>query len=220
MEVVLSKQIKIILTSLSALLIFVMFYWMLTNPQKEKIVYVNSNYELDIVKADLETYGSSKMFLDIAIPEIKSTSEKYKIPIGLLHAIFRVESDYRFNITHADVVVPVKGKSAKTNAVGLGGILWVYWGESLRSEKIAEVEQDLFLPNVSIRATGYILRYLIDSEIKAGGKNSYNILSNVVRRYYGAYSSLYMSKMQNYTSDLWMKRIGMELMNYEKEHKK
>lgn len=190
------------------------------NRSAEKIVYVNSNYELDIVKADLETYGSSKMFLDIAIPEIKATSEKYKIPIGLLHAIFRVESDYRFNITHADVVVSVKGKSEKTNAVGLGGILWVYWGDSLRSQKIAEVEQDLFLPNVSIRATGYILRYLIDSEIKAGGKNSYNILSNVVKRYYGAYNEAYVDRMRQYTSDLWMKRIGMELMNYEKEHKK
>lgn len=212
------KTIGVIL--LSILVVCIGVYFIYVNRAQEKIVYVNSNYELDIVKADLETYGSSKMFLDIAIPEIKVTSEKYKIPIGLLHAIFRVESDYRFNITHADVVVPVKGKSARTNAVGLGGILWVYWGESLRAEKIAEVEQDLFLPNVSIRATGYILRYLIDSEIKAGGKNSYNILSNVVKRYYGAYSESYTMKMKSYTSDLWMKRIGMELMNYEKEHKK
>ena len=184
---------------------------------KEKTVYVNSNYELDIIRADLNTYGSSKMFLDIVIPEIKETSEKYRIPIGLLHAIFRVESDYRFNITHDKVVVTVKGNNVATNAVGLGGILWVYWGDSLRANKIAEVEQDLFLPNVSIRATGYILRVLINSEIKAGGKNSYNILANVVKRYYGAYNDQYVERMKNYTSDLWMKRIGMELMNFNKK---
>jgi hypothetical protein len=183
---------------------------------KEKTVYVNSNYELDIIRADLNTYGSSKMFLDIVIPEIKEASEKYRIPIGLLHAIFRVESDYRFNITHDKVVVTVKGNNVATNAVGLGGILWVYWSDSLRANKIAEVEQDLFLPNVSIRATGYILRVLIDSEIKAGGKNSHNILANVVKRYYGAYNDQYVERMKNYTSDLWMKRIGMELMNFNK----
>jgi hypothetical protein len=204
---------------LFVVILAIIFWEVFEKSDEEKTIYVNSNYELDIIRADLNTYGSSKMFLDIVIPEIKETSEKYRIPIGLLHAIFRVESDYRFNITHDKVVVPVKGNNVATNGVGLGGILWVYWGDSLRANKIAEVEQDLFLPNVSIRATGYILRVLINSEIKAGGKNSHNILANVVKRYYGAYNDQYVERMKNYTSDLWMKRIGMELMNFNKKER-
>ncbi len=166
-------------------------------------------FELDLVKEDLNTYGSvSSKLQTIIVNKIGEVSEKYNLPIGLLHGIFRVESEYRFYITHPTVKVSVHNRTIETNALGLGGILWCYWGDSLRSHGIAESETDLYLPEVNIEAAAYILRYLVDDELKEG--NSY-ILPRVITRYYGVYSSLYLTKMQSITSDLWMKRIEKEL---------
>lgn len=172
----------------------------------------NRYYELKIVRDDLITYGRSERVSKIITETIEEVTEEYSLPIGLLHAIFRVESDYKFNITHPTVTVSVHGKNVTTNAIGLGGIVWVYWGDSLRSKGIADTELDLYLPDVNIRASGYILRYLIDDEMKRKELIEENILDNVIKRYYGAYSPIYLSKMEKVTSDLWMKRIAKDLI--------
>lgn len=172
----------------------------------------NRHYELEIVRDDLITYGRSEKVSKIITDTIEEVTKDYDLPIGLLHAIFRVESDYKFNITHPTVTVPVHGRGVTTNAAGLGGIVWVYWGDSLRSKGIAETELDLYLPDVNVRASGYVLRYLIDDEMKRKNLSEINILDNVIKRYYGAYSPLYLSKMERVTSDLWMKRIAKELI--------
>ena len=172
----------------------------------------NKYYELGIVRDDLITYGRSKRVSKLITETIEEVTEEYNLPIGLLHAIFRVESEYKFNITHPTVNVSVKGNNVSTNAIGLGGVLWVYWGDSLRSKGIAETELDLYLPDVNVRASGYVLRYLIDDEIKRKELSEINILDNVIKRYYGAYSPLYLSKMERVTSDLWMKRIAKDLI--------
>jgi len=172
----------------------------------------DSPYELRLVNDDLLTYGHSAHIRKIILEAIEQTSKEYKLPIGLMHAIFRVESDYRFMITHPTVNVVAKGKSITTNAVGLGGVMWVFWGDSLKAHKIAETEMDLYLPDVSIKASGYILRYLINDEMSKHSQSEYTILDNVIRRYYGAYSDTYLNKMERVTSDLWMKRIAKEII--------
>lgn len=180
--------------------------------QIKQVEIDDTPYELELVREDLQTYGYSTHVSNIIIDEIEKTSKIYKLPIGLMHAIFRVESDYKFNITHPTVTVPVHGKTITTNAIGLGGILWCYWGDSLKVKGIAENEIDLYLPDINVRASGYILRYLIDDEMNKKTLSVNNILDNVVTRYYGAYSSLYLAKMERITSDLWMKRIAKELI--------
>jgi soluble lytic murein transglycosylase-like protein len=181
---------------------------------------INSiNYELSFVKDDLLTYGYSERYLKLVVSSMKKASEDYKIPIGLLHAIFRIESDYRFNITHPTVVIDYKGKKITTNAIGLGGIIWEFWGDSLKANNIADHEMDLYLPDVNIKASAYILRKLINQELSTN-KQSFS-MANIIRRYYGAYSQLYMEKMIRVTSDLWLKRITKEVIaNFEDNYTK
>lgn len=194
--------------------------------EEEKIdrVLINMDYELGIIKSDLETYNKlSDEVIEKILVALKETALKENLPVGLLHSINRVESEYQYNIVHPTVEVPVgKDKDGKpifvkTNAVGTGGIMWVYWKDSLRNAKIAQTEMDLFFPDKSIRATGYILRWMINDELRLASKDSNyklnpsNILRQVVKRYYGAYSEQYLARMQNITSDLWMKRMAFEI---------
>lgn len=80
--------------------------------------------DLEFVRQDIEMYGYvSTQITNTIVQEIKNSSDHYKIPIGLLHAIFRVESDYRFHITHPDVVLK---NGIKINAIGLGGVVWYF----------------------------------------------------------------------------------------------
>ena len=82
---------------------------------------------------------------------------------------------------------------------------------------------DLILPDVNIHASAFILRWLINDEFSRNKNLSRaNFLSNVVRRYYGAYDQGYLSKMEKYTSDLWMKRMSALLLNdlYQTEEEK
>lgn len=177
-------------------------------------------HELAIIKIDLETYHKlSDMTINKIITSMRKTSLKYELPVGLLHCINRVESEYQFNIVHPTVTVLIGKQKLVTNAVGTSGILWCYWGEQLKKENIAQMETDLFYPDVSIEAEGYILRWLINDELSNVKKDSLkneritklNILAHVVKRYYGAYSEQYLSKMETVTSDLWMRRIAEDL---------
>ena len=202
------------------IVVFLFHYYLLKEPQHTKITETiyNSNFEIGIVKEDLATYGRSSIFIKIVTPAIENAAEKYKIPIGLLHAIFRVESDYRPQIDHNKVTVPVHGNNIITNAIGMGGVLWVYWGDSLKARGIAETEMDLYFPQIAIEATAYILKQMIDAETKVNGNlNSFNVLSNIIKRYFGAYSLMYLAKMEKYTSDLWMKRIAKEVLDLTKQ---
>jgi hypothetical protein len=174
---------------------------------------VNESYEIELIKADLETYGTiSSKVENIIIANIKDVHEKLGIPIGLLHCIFRVESEYRFNIDHPEVTVSVGKHTIKTHAIGLGGVMWCYWGDSLKAHKIAEKEFDLYLPDVNIQASGYILSVMIKEAIQDDIAD-YGILDKIIRRYYGAYSEIYMVKMQKITSDLWLHRIAKDILH-------
>lgn len=193
--------------------------------QKADRVLINMDYELGIIKSDLQTYNKlSDEVIEIILNSLKETALKENIPVGLLHCINRVESEYQYNIVHPTVEVPIgKGKDGKpifvrTNAVGTGGIMWIYWKDSLRANKIAQTEMDLFFPDKSIKATGYILRWMINDELRIAKRdtthkiNPTTILRQVVKRYYGAYSEPYLARMQNVTSDLWIKRMAFEIL--------
>lgn len=209
------RILVIIFVILLLLLLFIIFkyhsFYKSYNVKKESVVN-NISYELEFVKEDLKTYGISERITNIITSSIEKTSKEFNLPIGLLHAIFRIESDYKFMITHPAVNILINGKQITTNAIGLGGVIWDYWKDSLQSKKIAMDKQELYLPDVNIRASGYILRFLINDEINKKHVYKYNILLRVVTRYYGAYSDIYLKKMEKVTSDLWMKRIAKELL--------
>lgn len=171
----------------------------------------DQKYELRLVEDDLCTLEISKYVQSLILESIDSCSSKYNLPIGLLHSIFRVESEYRFYIDHPTININVRGSNVTTRAIGLGGIVWEFWSDSLRKHEIAESKSDLYLPEINIRAASYILRLMIDEESKKDS-NSSIFLNRVVKRYYGAYSEEYMKKMERVTSDLWMKRMSKELL--------
>lgn len=182
--------------------------------QKQNSIYVR-NIDREIVVLDLKEYNylSNNLKNDIIV-SMDSASKQYDVPILLLHAIFRVESDYRFAIDHKRVTVYIKNKRVTTNAIGLGGVMWVFWGDSLRLHKIAEKESDLYVPQVNVRASAYILRTIINKESQTS--NEQNIIANIIRKYYGAYSKEYENRMEIVTSDLWMKRIAREIITNNK----
>jgi len=171
----------------------------------------NNDFEINLVNADLETYNNitsklSSKVRGIIVSAMEKNCKKYDLPIGLLHGIFRTESEYRFYLDHAKININVHGKSISTNAIGIGGIVWEFWEEKLKLHGIAETKTDLYLPEVNIEASCYILRSIIDEEV--GNSDQYNIISKIITRYYGAYSKEYFAKMQRVTSDLWMARMG------------
>ncbi len=144
---------------------------------------------------------------------MQKASQEYRLPIILMHAIFKVESDYRYWIKHPRVRVTVHGRKISSYAIGLGGVMWCFWGDSLKANHIAETKSDLYLPDVNVMASGYILRTLINEEAQNNPQLSkFNILNNVIRRYYGEYNESYKKKMQKFTSELWMKQVASILM--------
>lgn len=168
----------------------------------------NKSYEISLVKADLETYGTmSERMQAIIISAIDSASTEFKIPVGLLHAILRVESDYRYWLDHDPIIV--KGK--KTCAKGIAAIVWEWWKDSLTVHNIAQVETDLYSPEISIRACAYIVRNILNRSVQ---NTSQEMLAlQIARGYFGEGSykgktaTDYKNKLVAYTSDLWMVRM-------------
>lgn len=178
------------------------------------IVFVdNPPYELALVEDDLKTYNHlSKNARQEILDSLYGAYKRFKVPIGLMHAITRTESEYRFWITHPDVNVKIYGKRVKTNAVGMGGIIWEIWGDTLKHFNVAYNKSDLYMPGVGITAQACVL-HLIISEVMADNVSVYNIVPRVQAKYYGAYAKEYMAQMKLVTSDLWIKRIAKEI-NY------
>jgi len=182
---------------------------------EEIIISENPHYELELVKADLKTYGylSDHVIKDY-VKAVEECYEEYKVPIGLMHAVITIESDYRFWIEH-DLVTP-KELGYSVRAVGASAIIWELWKDTLINNKVADLRTDLFLPYVAIKSSGVILRYLIRDE---AGKGYDNIVNRVLIRYYGAYLQSRYDKTIKITSELWVKRMNAYLKQLNKERK-
>jgi len=185
---------------LIAIIIFIALFVIV---KKKEIVkpYNKTDYELEIVKNDLKFYDLSDEMQNTITEQIRVCANKYKIPVLLLHAIFRIESDYRFYVTHNIIYV----KGAQTNAIGLGGVVWEYWADSLIQRRIALAKTDLFVPEKNIEATAYILRTIVNRY-----KHNINIRA-IIKSYYGEDNKTYYDKMLTVTSDLFLKRIEQQL---------
>ena len=167
--------------------------------------------EKGIVELDLKefNYLSEETQQEI-LSTIDSVSQTQGIPIMLLHAIFRIESDYRFWVEHPLVTVTLKGKKEKIQAVGLGGVVWEFWGEELREAGIAQTRSDLFKPVANIRASAYVLRKIITQSLNT--KDEITAGRQAIASYYGKFDENYENKIVKYTSDLFWKRIGRGLI--------
>jgi len=179
---------------------------------QNNILVTQESFEINLVEADLKTLGHlSPTVIREVISELGSAAKKYQVPVGLLHAVIRVESEYRFWIDHP----PIVAKGVKTNAIGFGGVVWEYWNNFLIEQKIAEKKSDLYLPKINISATAAIIRDIIDKN--PNFLHEGNLIQSLIKGYYGMYDNNYHDKMVKITSDLWLKRIVKEILVYKKE---
>lgn len=179
---------------------------------------INYEADLDIIRQDLITYRKlSPETISTVLTSIDEASKKWDIPVGLMHAIFRVESEYNFWIDHPTVTVTVNNKRVTTQAVGMGGIIWEFWSDSLKKYDIAQTRTDLYLPKNNINASAAILRWITDNKLQNNSTTEYNLINKIISGYYGAYDQTYHKKMERITSDLWLKRIARVLLFKEKK---
>jgi hypothetical protein len=167
---------------------------------------------------DLDEFPLSPRIKDDVITALRLTSKEFGIPVSLLHLVIRVESDYRFNIDHKLVTIKVKGRDTKIQAKGLGGIVWELWADSLQTYGIAASSTDLYLPDVNIKAMGFILRDCLRKE-SGSDPNVSTIISRVVRRYFGAFSKDYEDKLLRDGGDFALRRIARDLV-YQQQGEK
>lgn len=107
-------------------------------------------------------------------------SAEYRVPQIVLAGMVMQESSGR--------------SDARSNcgAVGLTQIRWKFWGEMLQGAGIAQMEADLLIPEVSIEAGAFIVRYLLDKydgdlqeALKHYSGNATEYTEKVIRRVVG-----------------------------------
>lgn len=114
-------------------------------------------YEDDLIEDMKRNYPniSIKTKAEI-IKAILDESKRYDINPLILYSICHVESSFQHWIEHSSTTIEIEGKKRIVRAVGLGGIIWEWWGTQLKDAGIAEVRSDLFNPVTNIKATAYI----------------------------------------------------------------
>lgn len=171
-----------------------------------------------IIALDLDDFGISKWKQERLISTMDQASLNYGIPLILLHMIFYIESTYRTDANHQKVPVLLNKRSQIVQAVGLGGVVWEFWGDSLRANNIADSRDDLKEFEKNIPASAFILRKCIESSIPVS--TPLTLFDEIIKRYYGAYNVDYKKKMMEVTSRLWLNRISHDILSQFKQEKR
>ena len=196
---------------------FTYLYTVKKNEDNKEIIRLKQDVidnELGFIREDLEMYDdlSNKRIEEILVG-IKSNYEntKYRIPLGLTYSIIRNESDCKWQIDHPEIKT---SKFGTISAVGLGGVVWEFWKDSLKKNNIADKRSDLYVISVNIEAVGYILRIITNNLID----NHQEInLQNISEGYFGKGTwagmdaSDYKNKLTRLITDLWMRRVIRQL---------
>jgi hypothetical protein len=174
------------------------------NADYMKVTEVNP-YLKDIRKfVNGKTGISDKIKIEI-YKAILDSGSKFNINPLILTALIDVESSYRFWIEHKKVQVTLNnGIKANVRAVGLGGIVWEFWGEKLKANKIANNRSDLFDPATNITAIAYVLSELQKRDLKAGTKTK---MESALIRYFGGNYKSYLKKIEDRVFHIIKERI-------------
>lgn len=182
---------KITATTLTACAITAAItYYSMNKTQQvtEKIITVEKHKGfINIDKQTLEehirqyTYLSSrvqKLIVDTVIEE----AIRYNINPIVLYSLVNIESNFKYWITHSNVVIPIKEKKVCTNAIGACGIIWELWGDRLIESSIAETQADLYDPVINIKASAFVLSEYMKQPLLQTTKSSEE---SAMLRYYG-----------------------------------
>jgi len=200
------RMLKILLPlllSLAAMVSLSTYYGRIYSKSNSVKAEVASD-DIYLIRKDLHKIGCSEKITNIYINAIEQYSKKYSISPLLVYAIIKIESDYRLDARHSPIKLHVKGKPVTTRAHGISAVIWEFWSDSLKHRDIAHSYMELYLPDVSIEASAYILRTISNQE---KSKGRYNLVEKVISRYYGAYSEEYINRFRKVTSDLMLDRI-------------
>ena len=175
----------------------------------------------ELIRVDISAVGAviglSERQQQDYVMYIDSAAARYGVPHLLLHALCSVESAYDPTALHP--VITVRGH--QTRAVGLTGVVWEYHADLLKSEGIATARMELVEPGVSIMAAACIVRTMMFSIIQdytSQGRTlaDTSVFSELVRRYYGAYSTDYKQKMLTKIKDTagrqWMRKVAQDML--------
>jgi cell division protein FtsB len=165
---------------------------------------------IDPYLSDIKKYVLAKKGISLKIKEdifdaIVDGSTKYNLNPLVVTALIDVESSFRFWIEHQKTLVTLdNGKKQHIQAVGLGGVVWEFWGKKLVKADIATTRSDLFNPEVNVLAICFILDNLTKKKLKEGAKTP---MESALLRYFGGNYKSYLKKVSTRTFDIIKHRL-------------
>lgn len=179
------------------------------NPTKEVETEVQFEPQINAVDLEMLEIVKTKMFQDLIkynyinelrayeiIKEIKKNSSIYNVKPEFLYAVLWRESRFRNDVEHKRVFV--KSLKKDVQAVGMGAIIWEFWGQDLKQNTSLKEKDDLNIWKKNIEATAYILGYL---KTKPKLKER-SLKESVTIRYYGKYAKYYTNSIIKKTSEV------------------
>ena len=138
---------------------------------------------------------SNKQKTDI-IQEIILQSETYNVDPKLVYAILFTESAFKNKVKHQPTYV--KQLKTKVQAIGMGGVVWEFWGDYLLENTSLTQKSDLKKWRKNIEATAAILAYLSNYRKHPKAKD---VNESAAIRYYGLYDKDYVQKTSYHLSN-------------------
>ena len=127
------------------------------------------------------TYLSSRA-QKLIVSTIVEEAIRYDINPIIIYSLINIESNFKYWITHSNVVIPVNDKKVATSAIGATGVIWELWGPKLIEAGIAETQSDLYDPVINIRASAFILADYMKLPLLLSTRSSEE---SAMIRYYG-----------------------------------
>ncbi len=161
--------------------------------------------KVDMQKDIILTYSNiSNRVKKQIIDAIIKASSKYNINPLILYSLIHTESSMRPWIEHTPTYIVKDKKKIKIRAVGLGGVVWEWWGDKLKANNIADVRSDLFDPTINIFATAFIYNEMFK---KTKLKDAKTQDESAMIRYFGGNYKWYFQKINTKIAKLISTKI-------------
>lgn len=128
---------------------------------------------------------------------IVENANKFNIDPKLLYAFIKTESAFNVKAIHKPTRVKALNYK-KIQAIGLGGVVWEFWGDELVTNTSIQKKSELRDYRKNIEATAYIISELSNKKKHRLAKND---IDTIAIWYYGRYSYDYISKI-NYNHSI------------------
>lgn len=145
--------------------------------------------QLDLMEDILQYSHLSDKQKQLIVETVFEESAAYNINPIIVYSLIHAESSFRFWIEHPQTTI----NGQKMRAVGLGGIMWYWWGDMLSEANIASFRSELFDPVTNIKATVFIYNHLLSLPMH---KDAKNIHHSAMLRYFGGSYQHYVKAIE------------------------